>query len=430
MRTRRRLRAALPGVVLLLLLAPASAAAQPGADPAVVGGPQLADPGVVVPPTAPPLPDGITAASWLVADLDTGEVLAAKDAHGRYAPASTIKTLTALALLPELGTERTVVPTYDDVAVEGSRVGLVEDVAYPTEELFAAMLMVSGNDAASALGTAVGGQEKAAALMNELARDLQALDTRAVNPHGLDAEGQLSSAYDLALIARAGMAEPDFARWVATSKSSVGAPEGQPRIETYNKNKLLRSYEGALGIKNGYTIAARASFVGAAERDGRRLVVTLMRAEPRVWEEAGRLLDWGFRTGTTAAPVGQLVAPVSAQAEPVTPPAASAAPAAPVTPAAAPTAEAEDGGLPLVGTTVTVVVLGGLVAVRRRQVVIAQRRRRRLREQEARRRAAARRAQASAGRPVRFPEVSPPSGEGVRASPVVGDALPRASGMP
>jgi D-alanyl-D-alanine carboxypeptidase (penicillin-binding protein 5/6) len=389
MRTRRRLRAALPAcALLLLLLVPASASAQAGTDPRVVGGPQLASSDVVVAPTAPELPADLTASSWLLADLDTGEVLAAKDPHGQYAPASTLKTLTALALLPELDKQQLIIPTYDDVAVDGSKVGLVEKVAYPAEELFAAMLMVSGNDAANALATAAGGQEKTAALMNDLARDLQALDTHAVNPHGLDAEGQLSSAYDLALIARAGLADPDFRRWVATVKSSVGAPEGQPRIETYTKNKLLRNYEGALGIKNGYTIAARASFVGAAERDGRRLVVALMRADPRVWQEAARLLDWGFTTGTTLPPVGQLVAPVSQRADTETAPAAAPDASLADAPQAAP-AGVDEGGFPVTGVTVALLLLTLLVAVRRRQVVVAQRQRRRQREQQARRRAAA-----------------------------------------
>jgi D-alanyl-D-alanine carboxypeptidase (penicillin-binding protein 5/6) len=186
-------------------------------------------------------------------------------------------------------------------------VGLVEDVAYPAEELFEALMMVSGNDAANALATAVGGQRRAASLMNALARDLQAGDTNAVNPSGLDAEGQLSSAYDLALIGRAALEDRVVARWAATRSSSVSAPPGKERIETYNHNKLLANYDGALGIKNGYTSRARASFIGAAERDGRRLVVALMRAEPRVWAEAGPTARLGFEAGAVPVGVGTLV---------------------------------------------------------------------------------------------------------------------------
>ena len=102
--------------------------------------------------------------------------------------------------------------------------GLVERVGYPVSELFSALMMVSGNDAANVLASAAGGQQATAQLMNDKARSLHAYDTRAVNPHGLDAEGQVSSAYDLALIARAGMADPAFAAYAAMKRGSVSAP--------------------------------------------------------------------------------------------------------------------------------------------------------------------------------------------------------------
>ena len=142
--------------------------------------------------------------------------------------------------------------------------------------------------------------------MNAKAAALGALDTRAVNPHGLDAPGQVSSAYDLALIARAGLDDPDFARYVSTKQASIAAPGGA-RIATANKNKLLYRYPGALGIKNGYTNAARASFIGAAERDGRRLVVTLMKADPRVFDEAVEAARLGLLRARRPTPVGELV---------------------------------------------------------------------------------------------------------------------------
>ena len=279
-------------------------AASPAAADGPVGGDRLGEVGIVVAADSPVLPE-IAAASWVVADLDTGEVLAAKDPHGRYAPASTLKILTAVTLLPLLDAKLPVTPTFEDVSVEGSKVGLVEQVSYPASELFDALLMVSGNDAANALATAAGGRQVAAAAMNDKARELGALDTRAVNPHGLDAEGQLSSAYDLALLARAGLADADFARIVGTRRASVSAPPDKPRIEIVNKNKLLRDYEGALGVKNGYTTRARASFVGAAGRGGRRLVVTMMRSDPKIFDEAVKLLDWGF-AATGVEPVGSL----------------------------------------------------------------------------------------------------------------------------
>jgi len=290
-------------LVTAALVLTGSAAAPPADAEGPIGGDRLGEAGLVVADSAV-LPE-IAAASWVVADLDTGEVLAAKDPHGRYAPASTLKILTAVTLLPLVDRDRMVTPTFEDIDVEGSKVGLVEQVSYPAEELFSALLMVSGNDAANALATAAGGQQVAAAAMNDKARELGALDTRAVNPHGLDAEGQLSSAYDLAVLGRAGLADADFARYVRTRSSSVSAPPDKARIEIVNKNTLLRDYAGALGVKNGYTTRARASFVGAAERDGRRLIVTMMQSDPKIFDEAVKLLDWGFANARVDA-VGSL----------------------------------------------------------------------------------------------------------------------------
>lgn len=304
MRISRRVAPLLAAVALTALASAGPAAAAEEAEP-----PQRLPGGVVVDAGAPALPTQLTAAAWLVADLDTGEVLAAKDAHVKHAPASTLKVLTALALLPEVPPDTVVTPTQAEVEVEGSKVGLLRGVPYPAEELYASLLMVSGNDAANALAGAAGGQAAAAALMNSTARALGAVDTLAVTPHGLDADGQSSTPYDLAVLARAALDQPDIARWVATRKGTVSAGPGVPRFEIYNKNKLLGAYDGALGVKNGYTNAARASFVGAAERDGRRLVVTLMRAEPRVWAEAATLLDWGFAAAAAGVePAGALPA--------------------------------------------------------------------------------------------------------------------------
>ena len=350
-----RLAVAVASAALAPLLATASPAAAQSAQ--VVGGDDLAGTGVLVEPGAPALPQ-VAATSWLVADLDSGAVLAAKDPHGQYAPASTLKALTALTLIPELPADRVVQASFDDVNVEGSKVGVNEGVPYPVHELFAALMMVSGNDAANVLASAAGGQERTAALMNAKAEELGALDTRAVNPHGLDAPGQVSSAYDLALIARAGLEDPDFARYVSTKQASIAAPGGT-RIATANKNKLLYRYPGALGIKNGYTNAARASFVGAAERGGRRLVVTLMKADPRVFDEAVKLLDWGF-SAAAAAPVGELVQPAPSATPTPTPDGAVAGTASRQTSGTTASAAAAPVGAPAADSRGLPVTLAGL----------------------------------------------------------------------
>ncbi len=366
MRTSRRLRALLP----LLVLTAGAATASPARAEGPLGGELLAGSGIVTddPADAPP---PVSAMSYVVADVDTGAVLAAKDAHGRYAPASTLKTLTAVTLIPRLPPDNQVTPTREDVDVDGSKVGLVTQMSYSVRQLFTAMLVVSGNDAAGALADAAGGTQVATGLMNDEAARLQARDTHAINASGLDADGQVSSAYDLALIARAGLAMPDFRTYVATRRSSVPAPGGAT-IDISTHNKLLGTYDGALGVKNGYTDAARASFVGAAARDGHTLVVTLMRADPAVWKDAAALLDWGFAaTARSARPVGTLVDPVAAR-----PVAVDAAPRGALAAPVAVSHRAPSGTSPLVPATSLTGLLAVLVGLRRRAVVRARARRR------------------------------------------------------
>ena len=333
----------------LLLTAGSHAGA---ASPATVGGDRLAGRGLVLPSGAPALP-ATAASSWLVADLDTGEVLASKDPHGRFAPASTLKTLTAETLIPRLNPHAQVVPSFDDVNVDGSKVGLVEHVKYPISQLFTAMLVVSGNDAANTLASANGGIAKTVADMNTEAERLQALDTHAVNANGLDDPSQLSSAYDLALIARAGMQIPAFRDYVRTKHSQIRGPGGRA-IFISSHDKLLYNYDGAIGIKNGYTVRARATFVGAATRNGHTLVVTLMHTNPRYWPEAAALLDWGFKAKDSGiAAIGQLVDPVASDKG------GSVAQSAPVRPSAAKLTIDQGSSRPLLPTA----IIGGGVLV-------------------------------------------------------------------
>jgi len=292
------------------LVAVTCATGATGATGATVGGEQLASTGIVVDaPGADPLPD-LAAASWLLADLDTGEVLAAKDPHGRQRPASTIKILTALTLLPELDPGATYVARWGDANVDGSKVGVVPGATYTVHNLMEALFLVSGNDAARALANAAGGLGPTVARMNEVARRIGALDTTAVNPSGLDAPGQFTSAYDLAVISRAAMARPDFRAYASTVKSSFpGASRaGKTRkpYEIYTQDRLLLNYRGAIGVKTGWTSKARGTFVGAATRGGRTLVATVMRTDIDAWRGSANLLTWGFRNAARATPVGTL----------------------------------------------------------------------------------------------------------------------------
>ena len=290
----------------LALLPAAAAVVALGAAPAAADDRPVPGPGTTVAAGAPALPTDVSATSFVVADLDTGEILAAKDAHHRLLPASTLKVLTALTLIPRIDRKATIVPTWDDVAIEGSRVGLLEKVKYPAYQVFRAMLMTSGNDAANALATSSGGQAATADLMNAEAARIGATETHAVNPSGLDAPGQASTAYDLALIGRAAMQLPDFRMYVGTKRSTILGRMGKPlRITTHDK--LLFNYDGAIGIKNGYTVKAGATYIGAATRNGHSILVTEMHAKARIWPEVASLLDWGFAAEKAGAtPVGQL----------------------------------------------------------------------------------------------------------------------------
>lgn len=257
---------------------------------------------------APPLPKGLTAASWLVADADTGEVLAAKAPHVRHLPASTLKVLTAITLLPRLDPSQMVRASWQDAATDGTKVGLVPGMKYSVDTLFTSMLVVSANDAAGALAEAAGGIGPTVRLMNDTARHLQADDTNARTPSGLDAKGESSSAYDLALLGRAGLAMPAFRHYIGIVMDHVPAPHHK-RFEIYTHDQLLTSYPGMIGGKNGYTVAASATFVGAARRHGHTILVTLMHAPPYFWPQAKSLLDWGFAADGKVVPVGQLVEP-------------------------------------------------------------------------------------------------------------------------
>jgi D-alanyl-D-alanine carboxypeptidase (penicillin-binding protein 5/6) len=302
-----RLPAVLAAAAACLLAGAPAAHAHPRE---TVGGPQLSATGVVASPLpgAPALPSGVSAGSWLVADADTGEVLAAKAPHARFLPASTLKTLTAVTLLPLLDPSARTVATQADAAVDGSKVGLVPDHSYTIDQLFTAMLVVSGNDAADALAEAAGGLAHTVELMNAEAQHLQAYDTVARTPSGLDAAGETTSAYDLALIARAGLAMPAFRHYIGIVRSTMPAPHHK-HFEIYTHNRLLTTFRGDIGVKNGYTVRAGATYVGAATRHGHTILITLMDAPPDFWPQARALLTWGFAARGAVAPVGTLVGP-------------------------------------------------------------------------------------------------------------------------
>ncbi|MFF7128894.1 D-alanyl-D-alanine carboxypeptidase family protein [Streptomyces sp. NPDC008240] len=309
-----------------------SPTATPPAQMSQVGGVRLGLPGTQVNLAAgvPVLPKDLTARSWIVSDAESGDVLAAHNAHWRLPPASTLKMLFADTVLPRFPktTEHKVVP--NDLAGMGigsSVVGIREGRSYSVHDLWLGVFLRSGNDAVHVLSAMNGGVAQTVKDMQDHADELQALDTHVVSPDGYDEPGQLSSAYDLTLFARSGLQKKDFRDYCSTVRAKFGSAEIQ------NTNRLLSGdtdvpvYRGIAGVKNGNTTNAGATFTGVAERSGRVLLVTVMNPEKHehneVYKEAAKLLDWGFEAAGKVSPVGELVPPRSA-AQPTPSPGATA----------------------------------------------------------------------------------------------------------
>ncbi|HEY2226076.1 peptidase M15 [Actinomycetospora sp.] len=280
-----------------------------------VGGDQMGTCGTVVPKGAPAPPE-VGVQSYVVADLDSGAVLAARVPHARLRPASLLKTLTGLLVAQKLPMNQRVVGTQDDANQEGTRVGIGPGGQYTVDQLLHGMLMASGNDIAHALALQLTGSVPGTVdLMNRTATQIGALDTRAATPSGLDGPGQSSSAYDLASIFRLGMQHEPFAQAVGTKQTVIPGWGPNPPVPVSNDNKILGRYPGALGGKTGFTDDARHTYIGSAQRDGRRLVVVLMHGEQRpvpMYEQGIALLDYGFELPRGAS-VGQLTEPPAGQ---------------------------------------------------------------------------------------------------------------------
>ncbi|MET8802010.1 D-alanyl-D-alanine carboxypeptidase [Streptomyces sp. NPDC004546] len=299
--------------------------ATPPARMSTVGGARLGQPGTQVnlAPGVPVLPKDISARSWIVTDAESGEVLAAHNAHWRLPPASTLKMLFADTLLPRFPKEERhkVVPSdLAGMGVGSSVVGIKEGHTYSVHDLWLGVFLRSGNDAVHVLSSMNEGVAQTVKDMQAHADELQARDTHVVSPDGYDEPGQLSSAYDLTLFARSGLQKKDFRDYCSTVSAKFESGEIR------NTNRLLSGdtdvpvYQGIAGVKNGNTTNAGATFTGVAERGGRVLLVTVMHPEKpehnEVYKETAKLFDWGFQAAGKVSPVGELVPPKSALPSP------------------------------------------------------------------------------------------------------------------
>jgi D-alanyl-D-alanine carboxypeptidase (penicillin-binding protein 5/6) len=276
-----------------------------------VGGTRMGECGAVLPAGAPALPTDLAFTSWVIADLDTGQVLAAQDPHARERPASLIKLLLALVASRELNPATVVTGTQDDANQQGTRVGVGPGGQYTNAQLVHALLMDSGNDVAHALAMQLGGMQAAVTKMNALASQLGATDTRAATPSGLDGAGMSTSSYDLMVIFRTALRNPLIADAVHTTSMQFPGFPGHPGFAIYNDNPLLTQYPGDLGGKTGYTDDAMHTYANAADQNGHRVALIAMHGTNHLvgmYANAKELMSYGFQLeNLRTQPVGQVV---------------------------------------------------------------------------------------------------------------------------
>ena len=243
----------------------------------------------------------LSAKSAILIDLEERQVLYQRNAYERLPMASTTKIVTALAVCELLECDAIVKIPPEAVGIEGSSVYLKAGELLTVEELLYALLLESANDAATALAIAAAGSvEHFASKCNELSQGLGLKDTNFTNPHGLYDEEHYTTAYDLAILTAYALKSPTIAEICASKRAEIplGKTEENPHGEGVrylkNHNKMLSRYNGAIGVKTGFTKKSGRCLVSAAERDGLTLIAVTLNA-PDDWQDHTAMLDFGFK---------------------------------------------------------------------------------------------------------------------------------------
>ena len=229
------------------------------------------------------------AVSAVLIETDTNSILYEKNAYSKMPMASTTKIMTAICAIESgvLDKKSEIHPSA--VGVEGSSVYLKKGEQLTLEELLYGLMLHSGNDAAVAIAYAVSGSvEDFVFLMNETAQRIGALNTHFENPNGLDGKEHYTTAYDLALITSYGLKNPVFKKIVSTYSASISGPR-----ELRNHNKLLKMYDGCIGVKTGFTKKSGRCLVSGATRNQTELVAVTLN-DGNDWTDHIKMLDYGF----------------------------------------------------------------------------------------------------------------------------------------
>lgn len=260
----------------------------------------------------------MTARAALLMDASTGKILFQKEADLRLPPASTTKVVTAiLALESGRKLSDSIAVSKEATRVPASKLYLRPGQNVPIEELLYGIMLASANDASVVLAEGISGSvERFTEQMTKKAHNIGATNSHFTNPHGLTAPDHYSTARDLAVIFRYAMRNALFREIVQTKFSSVSTTAVVKkkvvprRISVRNHNRLLWDFDGAIGGKTGYTVAAQKCFVGAVQRNGVTLIVAILGARDQ-WGDTRRLLEHGFEnyeTLKTAPPSGRSAA--------------------------------------------------------------------------------------------------------------------------
>ncbi len=233
--------------------------------------------------------------AYVAMEKDTGRVLSGENIHAKKYMASTTKILTAITVIENASLTDVVTVTEKTVGIEGSSMYLEVGEKISVKSLLFGLMLRSGNDSAETLASFVSGSvENFAELMNKTAQKIGAKNSNFTNPHGLHDDNHYTTAYDLALISCYAMKNDDFREIVSTKKVTVEWTTRDYDRVLYNKNKMLSTYDGATGIKTGYTKKAGRCLVSSALKNGMEVITVVLNC-PNMWQKSSELLDSSFK---------------------------------------------------------------------------------------------------------------------------------------